>query len=229
MQEWHSTQHQDMSTILSSSVIYAPSKIVQDQSGQPPLLKKAPVRMIIEIVAASAFWFHALPHHNGISTTMNPHEIITGMILDYNHHCKHEYGDYVQTHEQHDNPMSLQTIGDTAMRPSGNEQSGHYYISLNTSRRLNHNNVTPLPMPSEVIDHVHIIAHRAPIGLTFADINNVAFPDILDDEKVVDVSNSDSDDSGNYDDPSEAADPEDSVDITGVDDQEYKLAVVTTQ
>ena len=76
-------------------------------------------------------------------------------------------------------------------------------------------------MPSKDIEHVHRIAHRAPVGLTFADINNVAFPEISDDDKVIDVSDSDSEDSDNDDDPSEASDPEDSVEITVVDEQEY--------
>ena len=65
-------------------------------------------------------------------------------------------------------------------------------MSLNTGSLLNLNNDTPLPIPSKVIDHFHRIAHRAPVGITFADRNNIAFPDISDDEEVVDVSNSDS-------------------------------------
>ena len=89
-------------------------------------------------------------------------------------------------------------------------------------------------MSSEVIKHVHRIAHRAPVGLTFADRNNVAFPDISDDGEVVDVSHYDSDDSENDDDPSKAAEyeaeyPEDSVDITGVDEQESEHAGVVTR
>ena len=84
-------------------------------------------------------------------------------------------------------------------------------------------------MTSKVVDHVHRISHRAPVVITFADINNVAFMDISDDEKVVDVSDSESDDSDNYDDPSEAAYPEYSVDITVVDKQEYELARVATK
>ena len=98
---------------------------------------------------------------------------------------------------------------------------------LKTGRLLNRNNSTPLTMPSEFIDHVHRIAHRAPIGITFADRNNVIFSDVSDDDEVVDVSDSESDDSENDDDPfqaayPEAADPEDSVKITGVDEQEYE-------
>ena len=87
-------------------------------------LKKVPIRMIIELIAASVFLFHAFPHHDGISTTMIPHDIITGMTLDYNHHCKHQYGDYVQTNEQHDNTISLRKIGAIALRPTGNEKGG---------------------------------------------------------------------------------------------------------
>ena len=165
---------------------------------------------------------------------MSPREIITGMTLKYNFHCKHQYGDYVQTDEQHKSTMSPRTIGAIAMRPISNDKCGHYCMSLNTVRLLNLNNATALPMPSEVIDHVHIISHRAPVGITFADRNNVAFPDISDDDKVVDVSDSESDNSDNDDDPYEAADtetvyPEDSVEITGVDEQEYKHAEVVTR
>ena len=83
---------------------------------------------------------------------MSPREIITGMTLDYDHQCKHQYGDYVQTHEQHKNTMSLRIIGAISLRPTGNEQGGHYYMRLKTGRRLNHNNVMPLTMPREVID-----------------------------------------------------------------------------
>ena len=63
-------------------------------------------------------------------------------------------------------------------------------------------------MPSEVIDHVHIIAQCAPVEITSADRNNVSFPNISDYDEVVDVSYSDSDNSDNDDDPYEAADPE---------------------
>ena len=107
-------------------------------------------------------------------------------------------------------------------------------MSLKTGHLLNRNNATPLPMPSEVINHVHIIAHHAPVGINFVDINNVAFLDISDDDEVDDVSDSDSNNSDNDDDPYEvadpnAADPEDSVEITGVDEQESEHAGVVTQ
>ena len=90
--------------------------------------------------------------------------------------------------------MSPRTIGAIVMRPTSNAKGGNYCMSLKTGRLLNRNNTTPLPMTSEVIDHVHRIAHRAPVGITLADRNNVAFPDISDDDEVVDVYDSDSGD-----------------------------------
>ena len=120
--------------------------------------------------------------------------------------------------------MSPQTSGVIAIRPTVNYQGGHYCMSLNTGHFLNCKNDTPLPIPIKVIGHVHIIAHHDPVGITFVDKNNVAFLEISDDDEVVDVSYSDSNDSENYDDPSEAADPEsedpeDSVEITVVDEK----------
>ena len=90
--------------------------------------------------------------------------------------------------------MSPQAIGVIYMRPTGNDKGGQHCMSLKTGRLLNRNNSTPLPMTREVIDHVHRIAHRAPVEITFEDGNNVAFPDISDDDEVVDVYDSDSGD-----------------------------------
>ena len=94
--------------------------------------KKVPVRMIIELVSESVFWFHVFPHHDGISTTIIPRDIITDMTLDYNHHCKNQYGYYVQTHEKHDNIISLWKIDAIDLRPTGNEKGRHYCMSLKT-------------------------------------------------------------------------------------------------
>ena len=81
-------------------------------------------------------------------------------------------------------------------------------MSLDTGRLINRNNYTPLPIPSEFIDYVHRTTHRTPVGLAFADINNLAFPEISDDDEVVDVSDFDSENSDNDDYHSEAADSE---------------------
>ena len=147
MQEWKSTQQ---SRYEHNPVIERHIRTIKDRSISvcPTLpFDKLLVRMIIELVDASVFWFHDFPHHDIISTTTSPFGIIPGMILDYNHHCNNQYCDYIKTHEQHDNTMSLRTIGTIALRPTINYQGGHYCMSLKTGRLLNHNNDTPLPIP----------------------------------------------------------------------------------
>ena len=122
--------------------------------------RKMPARMVAEMVKASVFWLNAFPHELGISKTESPRTIITGQQIDFNTHCKYEFGEYVQTHEQHDNTMATRTVGALALRPTGNAQGGHYFFSLSTGRILNRAHATQLPMPAEVIDRIHVLARR---------------------------------------------------------------------
>ena len=136
--------------------------------------QRVPARLVIEMTKYSVFWLNAFPHINGISSTMSPRVMITGQTIDFNRHCKYEFGEYVQTHEQHDNSMSPRTIGALALRPTGNAQGSHYFFSLSTGKIINRNHASPLPMPADVIERVHLIAlqQKAEPGLIFADRNN---------------------------------------------------------
>jgi len=61
----------------------------------------------------------------------------------------------VQTHEKHNNSKEPRTSGAIALRTSGNEQGGHYFLSLHTGKRILRNNCTVLPMPNNVVDAIH--------------------------------------------------------------------------
>eukprot|EP00957_Ditylum_brightwellii_P098045 7468777-Ditylum_brightwellii.AAC.1 len=63
--------------------------------------------------------------------------------------------------------MDPRTVGAIALRPTGNELGGHYFISLATGRRLLQNRWTPLPLPSNTIRQVNQLACRNPKGLIF--------------------------------------------------------------
>ena len=92
------------------------------------------------------------PRPDGISDMLSPQALMTGMSGDYNHHCHLEFGDYVQSHEQHDNSMNLRTIGAIALCPTGNAQGGYFFLSLTTGKVINCLHSTSLPMLKEVID-----------------------------------------------------------------------------
>ena len=81
--------------------------------------------LIIELVYRAIFWINTFPADAGIYKSISPRAIITGLELDFNNHCKVEFREYVQNHEQHENITEERKIGSLALRPTGNEQGGH--------------------------------------------------------------------------------------------------------
>jgi hypothetical protein len=143
-----------------------------------------PYRLIVEMVYFSIFWLNSFPPSDGISTMLSPRALVTGQQLDFNKHCKLEFGAYVQTHEQHDNSMDSRTIGAIALRPTGNTQGGYFFMSLATGRRITRRSWTALPMPQDVIDRVNTIAQQQNVnrGLLFLDRNGLCDDDDLADD-----------------------------------------------
>jgi len=166
-----------------------------------------PARLVVEMVCYSNFWLNVFPAKDGISGDMNPHELITGQEIDYTKHCRLEFGEYTQVHEEHDNSMAMCTTGAITLRPTGNAQGGYFFYSLNTGRVLNRNRWTALPMPAEVIQRVHELACSSTDGLTFTDQHNQFFDD---DDDLCDP------------DGDEALDDDLDASIAGVDENEME-------
>jgi hypothetical protein len=81
---------------------------------------------------------------------------VTGNQVNYSKHCRLEFGEYVQTHEEQDNTMIPRTKGALALRPTGNVQGSHLFFSL-ASGVITRNHWTVLPMPEEVVDRIRIM------------------------------------------------------------------------
>ena len=147
--------------------------------------QKMPRRLVIEMVYAANYWLNMFPRPGGISKTLSPQTLLTGQSWSYTTHCKLEFGDYVQTHKEHDNSMAMRTIGAIALRPTGNTQGGYFFFSLSTGRVLNRGRWTSLPMPNEVIDQVHRMARQehGNNGLLFEDRNHNQLIDPDDDRE----------------------------------------------
>jgi hypothetical protein len=112
--------------------------------------KHYPPLLIIEMVYNSVFWRNMFVLDGGISPTMSPSEIVLGCILNFHMHCRVEFGQYVQTHEEHNNSIQSRTISAIALRPTRNIQGSYFFMSLNSGLRINRRTWTPLPMPAEV-------------------------------------------------------------------------------
>ena len=145
--------------------------------------QKIPARLVIEMVKTAVFWLNAFPTAGGASRQMSPRTIVTGQQVDYKRHCRFQFGEYAQTHEEHNNSMNPRTIGAIALRPVGNGQGSFYFMSITTGRVLNRLHATALPMPDDVIDKIHRMARQQKTnpGLVFADRNLI--PDDYDDDE----------------------------------------------
>ena len=152
--------------------------------------KRLPRNMIIELGKAAVYWLNSVPSPMGVSSTISPRTIITGQVLDYHKHCRYEFGEYVQTHEEHDNSLLSRTVGAIALRPTGNQQGGYFFMSLHTSRVINRLHATKLPMPAEVITRVDQLAKTQNMlpALAFGNRDNrLIMQDITDDTESEDA------------------------------------------
>ena len=187
--------------------------------------KKMPRHLIIEMVYTANYWLNMFPRKGGVSKTLSPRTLLTGQTWSYTTHCKLEFGDYVQTHEEHDNSMATRTIGAIALRPTGNTQGGYFFFSLATGRVLNRGRWTSLPMPNKVIDQVHRMARQehGNNGLWFEDRDHNPLVNPDDDGDDDSTYHPDEDDNGDdsdddEDDNSDGGDDNDDDDPDPPDD-----------
>lgn len=62
-------------------------------------------RMVTELVYSETFWFHAFPVEDGVSRTIRPREMITGIMPYVMKHCVLPSSAYVQRNEDQDNTV----------------------------------------------------------------------------------------------------------------------------
>ena len=92
--------------------------------------KKYPLRLIAEMVCNTVFWINTFTHRDGVHATISPRTLITGLAIDYHKHCRLAFGTYMQVHEEGNITLRPRTLGAIALQPTGNEQGGHYFLSL---------------------------------------------------------------------------------------------------
>ena len=172
---------------------------------------KVPARLVIEMAKTAVFWLNAFPVSKGVSQDLSPRTILTGQKVDYKRHCRFQFGEYTQTHEEHNNSMNPRTVGALALRPVGNGQGSFYFLSVATGRVLNRLHATALPMPDDIIDKIHRMARQQKNnpGLIFADRNLNTDEDEEDDDDDDITYHDDDDDGSNGDDDNDDSDGDD--------------------
>ena len=197
-----------------------------------------PPLFIIEMVYHSVFWRNMFALRGGVSQTQSPSEIVLNRKVNFNAHSKVEFGEYVQTHEEHNNNMNSRTIGAIATRPSTGD-GAYYFISLATGRRINRRSWTPMPMPmTETVAQVHRLARRAKARKTITFTNNngedldTLYDDLARDEddlaldaETAGVNNDDNNSVGHDDDDSDYNPDSDDADDNDEDSNNYYSAL----
>ena len=98
--------------------------------------KCVPRLMLIHLVKNAVLWINALPARDGVSNRHSPRYILTGRELNADTHAVIEFGSYVQTHEEHTNNMDDRTLAGICLGPTGNDQGGHWFLSLTSGSRV---------------------------------------------------------------------------------------------
>ena len=59
-----------------------------------------PKIMITEMIYNCVLWINTFPPKCGVSASISPCTLLTGVKFDYNCHCKLAFGAYAQVHEE---------------------------------------------------------------------------------------------------------------------------------
>jgi hypothetical protein len=114
--------------------------------------------------------------------------------LDYEKHCKHAFGSYVQAHDdpKPKNTNASRTLNCIYLRYKDNIQGGQKLPHLQTNEIICRQYITPVPITSSIIKQVHELAvmQKMPHGLKIKNrINNYLYdhtwiPGVEEDENI---------------------------------------------
>jgi hypothetical protein len=122
-----------------------------------------PDQFIIHLMMFVTLWINAFPSDSGVSDVYSPREIVTGMKMDYQKHCKARFGSYVEASVDPTitNTLQARTTPCIVLGPTGNLQGAVKCYSLETKQILDRRDITPLLMPDRVIKRVVQLGKKA--------------------------------------------------------------------
>jgi hypothetical protein len=138
-----------------------------------------PNLMIVHSAVFSVMWLNVLPPAGGVSPTLSPQAIVTGLHVNSDRHCRIPFGAYAQVHaepEPTNNKMVSRTVGGISLGPTGNIQRTYKFLSLLTGKQIQARAfTTPLPMPADVVRRTKALAPSDQGEVVFG--NRIGKPD----------------------------------------------------
>jgi hypothetical protein len=114
----------------------------------------------LNMVADAIRCLNQFPHANGISSTLSPTGIVTGVAPPDYIHMRVEFGSYTQVFEDNDpsNTLRSRSLSAIALTLTSDAQGNFYFLSLAFGHQTSRHNWTSLPMTDSVIARVHALA-----------------------------------------------------------------------
>jgi hypothetical protein len=115
--------------------------------------RKIPPIMVTYAVIFSVMWLTFFPPKGGVSPTLSPQAIFTGISPNAEKYCSIPFGGYAQVHVEvnpSNDVMIARTVGGISLGPTRNIQETYKFMSLLTGRLTKARLFTPLPIPGDV-------------------------------------------------------------------------------
>ena len=122
--------------------------------------KRLPKLLITQMVSDVVRFLNQFPWQHGISDTLSPAAIVTGIGTPDFHNMRLEFGTYVQVFEDNSpsNTPKARSMGAIALNPTGNAQGDYYFMSLSTGAKISRHQWQALPITDTAIARVEAIA-----------------------------------------------------------------------
>lgn len=119
---------------------------------------RLPRILVRELATAAIRNINMFPHPDGISNTMSPATLVTGVPKSDYRTMKLEFGEYVQVYDGTSNDTKSRTLGAIATNPTGNSNGDYYFMSLATGHRIQRRSWSIVPINDTTISRVEAIA-----------------------------------------------------------------------
>ena len=140
-----------------------------------------PKTMIVALGEYVAEYYNMFPAKHGVSEYYSPNMLVAQKALDYEKHCKHEFGEYVQATNQNNptNTMQARSIDGIYLYPNTNQQGGHVVMNLQTGLRVTRSKVIGLPLTKTIQDAVESMAEKQGITtMKYRNKKGIAIPNV---------------------------------------------------
>ena len=115
--------------------------------------------MTTALVETATYWLNTFPAKDGVSETMSPRGIVVGgNNIDVNYPMV-EYGAYSVVYDTTKNNMMARATPAIALKRS-NDRGGHYFMSIDTGKKIHGSKWVVKPINQDVIDRVHALAKK---------------------------------------------------------------------